>query len=66
MVNRRGGNLLKPVPQNSDNNRNLWESIERAGRDYSERHEIYVVTGPIFQGENLRALKGSVLVPTHI
>jgi endonuclease G len=58
--------LANMVPQNSDNNRNLWESIERAVRGYSERHEIYVVTGPIFQGENLQALKGRVLVPTHI
>jgi len=58
--------LANMVPQNSDNNRNLWESIERAVRDYSERSEIYVVTGPIFQGENLQALKGRVLVPTHI
>jgi endonuclease G len=58
--------LANMVPQNSDNNRNLWESIERAVRDYSERHEIYVVTGSIFQGENLQALKGRVLVPTHI
>ncbi|KLK91863.1 endonuclease [Microvirga vignae] len=58
--------LANMVPQNSDNNRNLWESIERAVRDYSERHEVYVVTGPIFQGENLQALKGRVLVPTHI
>ena len=58
--------LANMVPQNSDNNRNLWESIERTVRDYSERHEIYVVTGPVFQGENLKALKGRVLVPTHI
>jgi endonuclease G len=58
--------LANMIPQNSENNRNLWESIERAVRDYSERHEIYVVTGPIFQGENLQALKGRVLVPTHI
>lgn len=58
--------LANMVPQNSDKNRNLWESIERAVRDYSERHEVYVVTGPIFQGENLQALKGRVLVPTHI
>jgi endonuclease G len=58
--------LANMVPQNSDNNRNLWESIERAVRDYSERNEIYVVTSPIFQGENLQALKGRVLVPTHI
>jgi endonuclease G len=58
--------LANMVPQNSDNNRNLWESIERVVRDYSERHEVYVVTGPLFQGENLQALKGRVLVPTHI
>jgi endonuclease G len=58
--------LANMVPQNSDNNRNLWESIERTVRDYSERQEVYVVTGPIFQGENLQALKGRVLVPTHI
>nr|WP_244627762.1 DNA/RNA non-specific endonuclease [Microvirga tunisiensis] len=58
--------LANMVPQNSDNNRNLWESIERAVRDYSERQEIYVVTSPLFQSENLQALKGRVLVPTHI
>jgi endonuclease G len=58
--------LANMVPQNSDNNRNLWESIERTVRDYSERHEVYVVTGPIFQGENIQALKSRVLVPTHI
>jgi endonuclease G len=58
--------LANMVPQNPDNNRNLWESIERAVRDYSEQHEVYIVTGPIFQGENLQALKGRVLVPTHI
>jgi endonuclease G, mitochondrial len=58
--------LANMVPQNSDNNRNLWESIERSVRDYSEGQEIYVVTGPLFQGENLQALKGRVLVPTHI
>ncbi len=58
--------LANMVPQNPDNNRNLWESIERAVREYSEQHEVYIVTGPIFQGENLQALKGRVLVPTHI
>ncbi len=58
--------LANMVPQNSDNNRNLWESIERAVRDYSEQREVYVVTGPIFQGENLQSLKGRVLVPSHI
>ncbi|WP_414476396.1 DNA/RNA non-specific endonuclease [Microvirga sp. M2] len=58
--------LANMVPQDRDNNRNLWERIERAVRQYSERHEIYVVTGPIFQGENVQSLKGRVLVPTHL
>lgn len=58
--------LANMVPQNPDNNRNLWESIERAVRGYSEEREIYVVTMPIFQGENLQSLKGRVLVPTYI
>jgi endonuclease G len=58
--------LANMVPQDSDNNRFLWESIERAIRNYSERNEVYVVTGPVFQGENLQALKGRVLVPTHL
>jgi endonuclease G len=59
--------LANMVPQDSDLNRNLWESIERAVRDFSARHgDLYVVTGPIFRGENLQSLKGRVLVPTHI
>jgi len=59
--------LANMVPQNSDNNRNLWESIERAVRDLTEREgELFVVTGPIFEGENLQALNGRVLVPTHV
>lgn len=58
--------LANMVPQNPDNNRNLWESIERAVRGYSEQREIYVVTMPVFQGENLQSLKGRVLVPTHL
>jgi endonuclease G, mitochondrial len=28
--------------------------------------ELYVVSGPIFQGATLRRLRGRVLVPTHI
>ncbi|MEZ0171157.1 DNA/RNA non-specific endonuclease [Microvirga sp. TS319] len=58
--------LANMVPQDRDNNRNLWERIERAVRQYAERREIFVVTGPIFQGENVQSLKGRVLVPTHL
>jgi endonuclease G len=59
--------LANMIPQNPDNNRHLWERIETAVRNLTLREgELYVVTGPIFRGENLQALKGRVLVPTEI
>jgi endonuclease G len=59
--------LANMIPQNPGNNRYLWEAIERAVRDLALRDgEVYVVTGPIFAGANLQALKGRVLVPTQI
>src|SRR3954469_18022911 len=59
--------LANMIPQNPDNNRHLWEAIERAVRDLALRDgEVYVVTGPIFAGANVQALKGRVLVPTQI
>lgn len=59
--------LANMVPQNPDLNRDLWERIERATRDLAMREgEIYVVTGPIFQGRRLKSLDGRVLVPTQI
>ncbi len=59
--------LANMVPQDPDLNRNLWESIEHAVRDFSARRgDLYVVTGPMFIGENLQSLKGRILVPTHV
>ncbi|WP_225890082.1 DNA/RNA non-specific endonuclease [Indioceanicola profundi] len=59
--------LANMIPQNPDNNRNLWRLIETATRDLAlERGELYVVTGPIYQGSEVKALKGRVLIPTHI
>lgn len=59
--------LANMVPQNSNNNRNLWEGIESAVRDLTRRNgEVYVVTGAIFQGQNLKRIGGRVLVPTHL
>ncbi len=59
--------LANMVPQNSNNNRNLWEGIESAVRDLTRKDgEVYVVTGPIFQGQNLQRIGGRVLVPTHL
>lgn len=56
--------LANMIPQNPDNNRNLWEGIESVTRQLAEDDgEIYVVTGPIFT----KKLKvGRLLVPTMI
>jgi len=59
--------LANIVPQNPDNNRDLWSDIEAVARTLARREgEIYVVTGPIFQGEDLQQLNERVLVPTHV
>jgi endonuclease G len=59
--------LANMIPQNSDNNRRLWEGIERAVRDLVlEDGEAYIVTGPIFEGATLQSLHGRVVIPTGI
>lgn len=59
--------LANMIAQNPDNNRGLWEGVESATRTLALRTgELYVVTGPIFHGTEIKALKGRVLVPTHI
>ncbi|WP_296949479.1 DNA/RNA non-specific endonuclease [uncultured Massilia sp.] len=58
--------LANIVPQNGENNRNLWAGIEGAVRGMAKREgELYVVTGPAFLGTNLQKV-GNVLVPTHL
>lgn len=59
--------LANMVPQNPDNNRHLWEGIESAVRHLvTQRGELYVITGPLFQGASVTQLHGRVLVPTHL
>jgi len=58
--------LANIAPQNPDDNRNLWEAVESAVRGLAMRNgNIYVVTGPLFEGDALQSLKGRVLVPTR-
>jgi endonuclease G len=55
------------VPQDPNNNRNLWERIETVVRDYAkDSGELYVVSGPIFYGSELKRIGGRVLVPTYL
>jgi endonuclease G len=59
--------LANMVPQEPVNNRGPWEGIESAVRKLAKnRGELYVVTGPIFQGENLQRIGGAVMVPTKL
>jgi endonuclease G, mitochondrial len=59
--------LANMVPQNPGLNRCLWEGIESAVRDLAVREgEVWVMTGPLFEGESLERLNGRVLVPTSL
>lgn len=55
--------LANIVPQNPDNNRHLWEGIETSTREMASKYgEVYVVSGPIFEGKNSTRING-VVVP---
>ena len=59
--------LANMVPQNPDNNRHLWEGIESAVRNLAiRRGELYIISGPLFIGDNLKRLNGRLLVPSHL
>ena len=59
--------LANMVPQNPRNNQILWKAIEAATRDLAiSSGELYVITGPIFYGAELKRLNNRVLVPTHL
>ncbi len=59
--------LANMIPQDPDNNRNLWEGIESAVRTLAkQRGELYVISGPLFLAKQLSMLNGRVYVPTQI
>ncbi len=59
--------LSNIVPQHPKNNQVLWEGIEYSTRELVfQRGELYVITGPLFEGPSLKRLNGRVLVPSHI
>jgi endonuclease G len=59
--------LANMIPQDPQSNRGLWSGIESAVRGLARKSgNLYVVSGPIFQGATLKRLRGRVLVPTHI
>ena len=59
--------LANMIPQDPKNNQILWQGIEEATRTLASRDgEVYVVTGPIFEGSSLERLNGRVLVPAFV
>jgi endonuclease G len=59
--------LSNIVPQDPENNRGIWSAIESATRyEAKKRGKIYVITGPLFQGQQLQSLKGRVVIPTGL
>ena len=59
--------LANMIPQDHDDNVRLWEAIEEATRNTAAADgEVYVVTGPLYQGADITALQGRVYVPTGI
>ena len=59
--------LANIVPQNPNNNQRLWQGIESVTRALARSDgEVYVVTGPLFEGADLQRLNGRVLVPTSL
>ena len=59
--------LANVVPQNRRNNQQLWAAIEGATRHLvNQRGELYVLTGPIFEGDQIKRINGRVFVPTHV
>lgn len=59
--------LANMVPQVPENNRGPWERIESAVRMLTKsKGDLYVVTGPIFQGGDIQQIGGAVMVPTKL
>lgn len=59
--------LANMIPQVPEVNRGVWEGIESTVRKLTKaKGNLYVVTGPIFQGDNLQRIGGAVMVPTKM
>lgn len=59
--------LANIVPQDRGMNRSLWAAVEESVRRLAvARGTLFVVTGPIFEGDAIQSVAGRVLVPTHL
>lgn len=60
--------LANMIPQNHRLNTGLWSQIEETVRDVALLDgDVWIVTGPLFQGQDVRAIgDNNVLVPTLV
>lgn len=60
--------LANMVPQAPKNNQQVWRELEEATRALvsKQKLEVYVVTGPVFQGKKLKTIGQGVIVPTAV
>ncbi len=59
--------LSNIVAQDPDNNQNLWKNLEEKVRGMAvKRGALYVITGPLFEGKDIKRLNSRVLIPSHI
>lgn len=59
--------LANMIPQNGDNNRQLWRRIESAVRGLGEREgDLYVVSGPVYLQGETESVGGRVRIPSNI
>jgi endonuclease G len=59
--------LANLVPENHNNNAGIWASIEGATRYMAKKYgEVYVITGPIFEGNKIERINGRVFIPTKL
>jgi endonuclease G len=59
--------LANMVPQVHANNAGIWEELEKGARNLAlSGHDVYVLSGPIFEGAEIKQLKGRVMVPTSL
>jgi endonuclease G, mitochondrial len=57
--------LANLAPQLHANNAGIWEELEAGTRNLALRgHEVYMVSGPLFEGAKVKQLKKRVMVPT--
>lgn len=60
--------LANMIPQAPQNNQQVWREIEEATRALvtKQKHDVYVVSGPVYNAKKLKTIGRGVIVPTAV